>query len=107
MTNEQIYTPKFIKIRDKRQLTKENLNLAINLNKNYDKILKFNNPNYIANNLHVELNSIENTVAPPKIVKYRKNFQPYFNNEIKQQMEHTKFLLNQAIITYEFEHWVE
>ena len=38
MTNEQIYTPKFIKIRDKRHLTKDNLNLAINLNKNFYKI---------------------------------------------------------------------
>ena len=107
MTKEQIYTPKFISLRDNRQLTKQNLKICIDLNQNFKNIVKFNHPNDIANSLQIELNTIINTVAPSRIVQFKKDHQPYINGEISTLLEETNSLLNNAITTNEFEDWVK
>ena len=63
MTKEQIYTPKFISLRDNWQLTKQNLKICIDLNQNFKNIVKFNHPNDMANSLQIELNTIINTIG--------------------------------------------
>ena len=107
MTKEQIYTPKFISLRDNRQLTKQNLKICIDLNQNFKNIVKFNHPNDIANSLQIELNTIINTVAPSRIVQFKKDHQPYINSEISTILQESNSLLNNAINTNEFEDWVK
>ena len=53
------------------------------------------------------MNTIINTIAPSKIVQFKKDFIPYYNSNIRQQLKDTETLLQTAIHTYEFEHWVE
>ena len=87
LTNEPMYTPKFIEIRDKKLLTHNNLKLCIDLNTNLKKILQLQLPDDIANNLQLELSTIIDTIAPPKIVQFRKDFQPYLNQELPQPQQ--------------------
>ena len=50
-TKENIYSPKFISIRDNKQLNRENLKLCFDMNSNFKKIIQLQHPNDIANNL--------------------------------------------------------
>ena len=63
-------------------------------------------PNEIAANLQLELNTVIDTLSQPKIVQYRKNYQPYFTTDINTQLQETTQLLNTAIRTNKFEDWV-
>ena len=107
VSQEAIYTPKFIKIRDKKQLTRHNLKTCLDINENFKKIIYLQHPDDIANNLQLELNTIIDTVATPKIVQYRKDYQPYMNNDLQTQLNETQQLLNKATRTYEFDDWFE
>ena len=106
MTNEPIYTPKFIEIRDNKQLNKQNLKNLLRLNDNFNNIINLTDPNEIAANLQLELNAVIDTLSQPKVVQYRKNHQPYFTTDIKTQIQETTKLLNTAIRTNKFEDWV-
>merc|ERR1712112_532441 len=86
VSQEAIYTPKFIKIRDKKQLTRQNLKTCIDINENFKKFILLQHPDNIANNLQLELNTIIDTVATPKIVQYRKDYQPYIKNDLQTQL---------------------
>ena len=77
------------------------------MNDNFKKLIHLQHPNDIANNLQLELNTIVNTIAPSKIVQFKKDFIPYYDDNIRQQLNETHTLLQTAIQTYEFEHWVE
>ena len=46
---------------------------CIDVNQNLKKIIDLQHQDDIANNLQLELNTIIDTVATPKIVQYRKN----------------------------------
>ena len=106
MTNEPIYTPKFIEIRDNRQLNNHNLKHMLSLNDNFKNIINLTDPNEIAANLQLELNTVIDTLSQPNIIQYRKNYQPYFTSDIKTQTHQTTQLLNKAIQTNKFEDWM-
>ena len=55
----------------------------------------------------MELNSIINTLAPPKITQYKTNYTPYIDDNIKRQMDMTQTLLNKAINTHGINDWIE
>ena len=76
MTNEPIYTPKFIEIRDNKQLTRQNLKNLLRLNDNFNNITNLTHPNEIAANLQLELNTVIYSIALPKIVHYSKKSRP-------------------------------
>ena len=76
------------------------------LNDNFRNIINLTDPNEIAANLQQELNTVIDTLSQPKIIQYRKNYQPYFTTDIKTQIQQTTQLLNKAIRTNEFEDWV-
>ena len=67
----------------------------------------FNDPNEIANLLQLELNVVINSIAPSKTIQYKKNYQPFIDNNIREQMNNTQILLNKAIETQEFSDWTE
>ena len=106
-TKEQLYQPKFIKTRDSSKFNKNSLILAFKQNEILDKIFNHTNPNTIANILQIELNSIINTLAPPKITQYKTNYIPYIDDNIKRQMDMTQTLLNKAINTHGINDWIE
>ena len=82
-TKDNIYSPKFISIRDNKKLNRENLKLCFDMNDNFIKLIHLQHPNDIANNLQLELNTIVNTIAPFKIVQFKKDFIPYYDNDIR------------------------
>ena len=74
MTNKPIYTPKLIEIRDNKQLNKHKLKHILSLNDNFKNIISLTDPNEIAANLQLELNTVIDTLSQPKIIQYRKNY---------------------------------
>ena len=103
---DTIYYPKFIKIRKNQLLTKHNLEQYIDHNQNFKDILNMTDPDQIACNLQLELNTIINSIAPAKIIQFSKDYQPYYSQEIRDDIVETQKLLDKAIMTYEFEDWV-
>ena len=66
---------------------------------NFKNIINLTDPNEIAANLQLELNTVIDTLSQPIIVQYRKNYQPYFTTDINTQLQETTQLLNTAIRT--------
>ena len=95
----------FIKIRKNKLLTKETLYHYIDNSTLLNSIFKSDDPELITNNIQLELNTIINTIAPPKVVQYRKNYVPYYNDEIRNKLIESQNLLNKAIKTYQQDDW--
>ena len=55
----------------------------------------------------MELNSIYNALAPGKLVQYRHNYLPYYNNEIKDEIKRCNDILTQAIKKNDPNYWRE
>ena len=86
-SNHQIYHPKFIKKnRNFRLLTKNTLNLYVKNSTLLNSIFNYTDPDIITNLIQLELNTIINFIAPPKIVQFSKNYVPYHNTEIRQNL---------------------
>ena len=105
--NKQIYTPKFINVRDRKKLTEQNLLKYINANLNLSKIFRYTDPNLVAEILQIELNSIIEIIAPTKKIQVKKNFTPYLSPQTKENLKKSKHLLNQAIEKNEMSKWTE
>ena len=53
----------------------------------------------------MELNTIFNTLAPSSIVQYRTNYIPYYNEEIRNELNRYDNVMTQAIQTNDTENW--
>ena len=53
---------------------------------NLDTIFNSQDPDYIANTIQLELNTIYNILAPSKVVQYKSDHIPYYNAEIRQKL---------------------
>ena len=56
-------------------------------------IFQYIDPNFVAETLISELNNIIMTLAPPKIVQYRKNKVSYFSSDLKESISQNNQLL--------------
>ena len=83
-SKEPLYTPRFFIKRCYKQLTKHNIEQYINYS-NLNSIYNSNDPDFIANTIQLELNTIYNILAPSKIVQYKNNYTPYHTNEIREK----------------------
>ena len=92
-SKHQLYTPKFIEIRNKDKLTKHNIELLIDQSPYLDEIFTTNDTDFIAQTIQIELNTIYNTLVPSRIVQYKTNYIPYYTPEIKQNIEDGNKLL--------------
>ena len=101
----QIYHPKFIKVRNYKSLNRFNLEKYINNSSILNSIFRYTDPELITNIIQIELNAIINLIAPPKIVQFRKNYTPYYTEEIRNNIKESETLLNIAIKNYNQDDW--
>ena len=101
---EPIYTPKFFTKRNFQFLTEQNIKKYINYS-NLDTVFQHQDPNFIANTLQLELNSIYNILAPEKIVQYKSNHVPYYNQDTYTKIDHCNKLLTEAISSKDKSAW--
>ena len=106
-TDQQIYHPKFIKSRNSKLLQRRTLIKYINESPLLNSIFKYTNPEIVTNIIQLELNTIINTIAPSKIIQYKANYSPYYNNEIIKNLKVSHNLLNTAIINNDQNSWRE
>ena len=72
---------------------------------NLDTIFHSQDPDYIANTIQLELNTIYNILAPSKLVQYKSNHIPYYNSDIRGKIKGCNSLLTQAISSKSKEDW--
>lgn len=104
-SKHQIYHPKFIKIRKHSLINKYNLTSYINSSDLLNSIFNYSDPEIITNIIQLELNTIINSIAPSKIIQYKKDYVPYHNNEIRNNLKESEQLLNKAIKNYDQNDW--
>ena len=98
--------PQFIKIRDWSNFSRENLIELLGTNLNLCSVLSMRKgTNKIWNIILIEFNNAINTLAPVKIVQVKNREQPYYNTEIKEQIEEAHKVLDEAISTGAIEEW--
>ena len=72
---------------------------------NLDTIFQSEDPNYIANTLQLELNTIYNILAPSKVVQYKSNHIPYYNEDTHSKIKECNKLLTNAIQSKDKNDW--
>ena len=97
-TKEPQYTPKFIQKRNYDELNVHNINLCLDNSEILNSVFTSNDPEYIAESIQLELNTIYNTLAPSKMVQYKTNYIPYYNNEIREEIDNCNNMLPKAIL---------
>ena len=60
-------------------------------------VLNYEDPDIIAELLHVELNSIIEYIAPQSYVQYKSDHAPYLSEEMRQEIKINNELLTKAI----------
>ena len=105
-SNNIIYQPKFIQTRNKKLLTRNNL-LQGMYHSNIHTAFHYSDPNDIANVLHMELNSIIETISPTKYKQFKKNYIPYIDKNTLNQLDESQRLLSKAIETHDINNWRE
>ena len=105
-SKEHFYTPKFIKMRNFRNLNKEALILTFKQSQ-INTAFNYSDPNSIADIIQLEMNTIINTLVPYRITQYICNYTPYITDKIKRELKHTHYLLNKAIRTHGINDWRE
>ena len=96
-TKENMYKPKFINIRNFKLLTRNKILGYLNNSKELESVFNHTDPNIVASIIQVELNSIIELIAPVKKVQYKKNYKPYFNEEIINNLKQSHIYLEEAI----------
>ena len=86
-------------------LTKTNLALGIQNSENLNQIFSSHDPNFIAETIQIELNALIDTIAPLKFLQYKKEYCPYYDNEILDHIQNNKNLLKNAIETNDKDNW--
>ena len=105
--NTTLYHPKFIKSRNTKLLNRNNLLNYLNHSENLQKIFRYDDPDLVALILHVELNTIINSIAPVKKIQYKKNYIPFYTPQIIEDIKTSNNLLNQAIVNSDQNTWRE
>ena len=72
---------------------------------NLDTKFLSQDPDYIANTIQLELNTIYNILAPSKLVQFKSNHIPYYNSDICEKLKGCDNLLTQAISSKSKEDW--
>ena len=103
-SKEPIYNPKFFSKRNFDLLTKKNIENYMNYS-NLDTIFHSQDPDYIANTIQLELNTIYNILAPSKLVQFKSNHIPYYISDIREKLKGCDNLLTQAISSKSKEDW--
>ena len=88
-------------------LTKENLKLCIENSELLDSIFQIEDPNEIANRIQLEINTFINTIAPQKILQFKKDHIPYYTKEILEDIQISNLLLEKAIKENNLPNWRE
>ena len=101
----KIYHPKFIKSRNFRLLTTEAISLYINNSYLLNSIFRYDNPEIITNIIQIELNAIIDSIAPAKIVQYKKDFCPYYDSNIVNKLKLSNVMLTAAINSHNQNDW--
>ena len=70
-----------------------------------ETIFQHQDPNFIANTLQLELNTIYNILAPEKIVQYKSNHVPYYSQDNYAKIDHCNELLTKAISSKDKSDW--
>ena len=104
-TKDLQLNPQFTKIRDTRNLKRENIVPTIENNIQINSIFSMTCPNKIAKVLIEELNKVIEYLAPSKIVQVRKDHQPYINEETRDYIKLADTQLNCAISSNDVEEW--
>ena len=97
--------PHFIKIRDFSLLTRISILDQICINQRINSIFNYSNPNHVCNILIEELNYIIDFLAPATIKPFKKCYQPYLDQSLKDQICESEQLLTKAITTNAQEDW--
>ena len=96
-----------MKIKNNKFVTKNNLLLLFDQNNYINKLFNYTDPNCFASILQVELNTIVNTLALPKIAQFKSAYTPYIDDKMRKNMDFNKNLLDTAIRTHGIEDWRE
>ena len=88
-------------------MQKKTLIKYINESPLLNSIFKYTNPEVVTNIIQLELNTIINTIAPSKIIQYKANYSPYYNDDIVKNLKVSHNLLNTAIINNDQNSWRE
>ena len=101
----EIYWPRFKFNRNLKKLTSDSLKLAVAKNHKIQNLMRYDDPNYVAETLNNELNFIIDELAPRRRIVNNKKFQPFYNNEIRDQMAEVDRLLTVAIKSKKQDDW--
>ena len=97
MSSDIVYRPKFIKIRKSKLLSKRNLQTQFKNNDILPTIFNYTDPNQIADILQIELNSMIELIAPQSYIQYTKDYAPYIDESLHEDIKNTDDLLTKAI----------
>ena len=95
----------FIKIREWKALTADNLMQKIKENERINKIFHYEDPEIVAKILIEEMNAIIEEIAPIRIVQRKGNEAERLNEEMKQYKRDTEDQLEKAIKDNNIEDW--
>ena len=70
-----------------------------------NSIFRYQDPEIVANILQIELNAIINSIAPANKIQFKKNYCPFYNDEILKDLDKSQKLLNIAIETHDQNNW--
>merc|ERR1712059_146122 len=96
-SKSQITHPKFAFIRQYHLLTTDRFKSHINNCEKLNEIFSITDPNLIANEIVLSLNSIIDIIAPLKKVHFKKDYVKYHDENIRNGLKQQKILLQQAI----------
>ena len=102
-----IYKPKYMRIRNTKLLTKTRLKQYVDQNENLNSIFSLEDPNAVAEIIHIELNSIIESIAPSRIIQCKDNYLPYYDNDIHETISKTNNVLTKAIKSKNNNDWIE
>ena len=103
--NGKPYEPSYRISRNFQALTKSALELAIDNSECLNSIFNYDDPDIIAEILQTELNLIIEVIAPHKVIQCKKDYIPYLNDDLKQQIKENNDILSQAINTNNSDSW--
>ena len=99
------YQQKYFLQRNFNESTKHNIETCIDNSPLLNNIFNSNDPNYIAETLQLELNTIYNTLAPSKLVQVKHNYVPYYNESMREKIYDCNQKLTNAIRTHSPDDW--
>ena len=99
------FSPKYVKVSDRKKLTKDALEKCFDQSIHLNKIFQYNNPDLITEILQIELDSIIETLAPSKVIQVKIKDPPFINPDIQAKIKTNNMTLTQAITTNQPDNW--